>query len=77
MATNMFPSMNPAPLGLDALAPEMEEGPGIEIEIENPEGVRIGMDGLEIEIEPGADTEGEFDENLAEVMDEGEQEACQ
>ena len=71
MATNMFPSMNPAPLGLDALA-EVEEGPGIEIEIENPEGVRIGMDGLEIEIEPGGDMSDDFDANLAEEMDEGE-----
>jgi len=31
------------------------------------------MDGLEIEIEPGEDNEGEeFDANLAEFMDEGE-----
>jgi hypothetical protein len=72
MATNMFPSMNPAPLGLDALAPEIEDGPGVEIEIVNPEGVTIGMDGLEIEIEAGADTEGDFDANLAEEMAEGE-----
>ena len=71
MATNMFPSMNPAPLGLDAL-PIEEEGPGVEIEIVNPEGVTIGMDGLEIELEAGDDTEGDFDANLAEEMDEGE-----
>jgi len=71
MATNMFPSMNPAPLGLDALAPEMDDGPDVEIEIENPEGVRIGMDGLEIELEMDS-TEGDFDANLAEEMDEGE-----
>ena len=71
MATNMFPSMNPAPLGLDALAQEAD-GPGIEIEIENPEGVRIGMDGLEIELEPAKETSGDFDANLAEEMDEGE-----
>ena len=71
MATNMFPSMNPAPLGLDAL-PVEDAGAEIEIEIENPEGVRIGMDGMEIELEPTADTEGDFDANLAEEMDEGE-----
>ena len=73
MATNMFPSMNPAPLGLDAL-PLEEEGPGVEIEIVNPEGVTIGMDGLEIEydLNAGDDTEGDFDANLAEEMDEGE-----
>lgn len=74
MATNMFPSMNPAPLGLDALPQDVEEGPGIEIQIENPEGVLIGMDGLEIELEPGAEAAGEedFDANLAEEMSEGE-----
>jgi len=72
MATNMFPSTNPAPLGLDALAPDIEEGPGIEIEIENPEGVRIGMDGMEIDLMPGKGEGEDFDENLAEIMDEGE-----
>jgi hypothetical protein len=67
--------MNPAPLGLDALAPEMEEGPGIEIQIENPDGVIVGMDGVEIdlmEIAKGGMGEDDFDANLAEEMDEGE-----
>ena len=73
MATNMFPSLNPAPLGLDALAPEMDEGPGIEIQIENPEGVIVGMDGLEIDLmEIVKGGEDDFDANLAEEMDEGE-----
>ncbi len=75
MATNMFPSLNPAPLGLDALAPEMDEGPGLEIQIENPEGVLVGMDGVEIdlmEIIDGAEKEDDFDANLAQEMDEGE-----
>jgi len=75
MATNMFPSMNPAPLGLDALAPEMEEGPGIEIQIENPDGVIVGMDGVEIDlmdIANGGAGEDDFDANLAEEMNEGE-----
>ena len=73
MATNMFPSLNPAPLGLDALAAE-EDGPGIEIQIENPDGVIVGMDGVEIDLmdiikgEKGDD----FDANLAEEMDKGE-----
>jgi len=77
MATNMFPSLNPAPLGLDALA-EVEEGPGIEIQIENPEGVIVGMDGIEIEMEmdlmDSLDPKysDDFDANLAEEMDEGE-----
>ena len=73
MATNMFPSLNPAPLGLDALASDMEEGPGIEIQIENPDGVIVGMDGIEIDlmdIVEGAG-EDEFGDNLAETMDEG------
>ena len=75
MATNMFPSLNPAPLGLDALAPEMEEGPGLEIQIENPDGVIVGMDGVEIDlmdIVKGGAGEDDFDANLAEEMDEGE-----
>ena len=73
MATNMFPSLNPAPLGLDALAAE-EDGPGIEIQIENPDGVIVGMDGVEIDLTDilgGAKGE-DFDANLAEEMDSGD-----
>jgi hypothetical protein len=63
-------SLYAAPLGMDE---ELAAAPDIEIEIENPEGVRIGMDGIEIEIEPGSDNEGEeFDSNLAEFMSEAE-----
>lgn len=74
MATNMFPSLNPAPLGLDALAPEMDEGPGLEIQIENPEGVIVGMDGIEIDLMEivAGDKSDDFDANLADEMDEGE-----
>jgi hypothetical protein len=70
----MFPSLNPAPLGLDALAPDMEEGPGIEIQIENPDGVLVGMDGIEIDLMGiiAGDKSDDFDANLAEEMDEGE-----
>lgn len=73
MATNMFPSLNPAPLGLDALAPE-EDGAEIEIQIENPEGVLVGMDGVEIDLNEiiGGEKSDDFDANLAEEMDEGE-----
>jgi hypothetical protein len=69
----MFPSLNPAPLGLDALAPE-DDGPGIEIEIENPDGVLVGMDGIEIDLNEiiGGEKSDDFDANLAEEMDEGE-----
>ena len=72
MATNMFPSLNPAPLGLDALAAE-DDGPGIEIQIENPDGVIVGMDGVEIDLtDILGDKSDDFDANLAEEMDSGE-----
>ena len=57
------------PEGLEALA--LEEAP-IEIEIEDPESVTIGMGGVEIEIEPGGEDGEEFDSNLAEFMKEGD-----
>jgi len=67
MATNsMTPSLYQAPEGLESIAME----PAIEIEIENPEGVKIGIDGMEIDLMPEKE-EGEFDANLAEDMDEG------
>ena len=71
-------SLNQAPLGLDAsLASGMMSGvnvpePDIEIEIEDPESVTIGMDGLEIEIDPSEDEDDEFNENLAETLDESQ-----
>ena len=57
------------PQGIEALA---AEEPEIEIEIEDPESVTIGVDGLEIEIEPTKETDEDFDANLAEYMSEGE-----
>ena len=54
-----------APQGLA----QMAQGPEIEIEIENPDGVVIGMDGLEIEMKPEKNSEA-FDANLAEEMDD-------
>ena len=58
-----------APLGLaDAAVAE----PDIEIEIEDPESVKIGMDGLEIELEKREPTADDFDANLAEFMSDGE-----
>ena len=69
MATNMIDKgLYAAPTGIQALPAE----PDIEIEIENPDGVRIGMDGVEIEIEPEGKSADDFDANLAEFMDEGE-----
>jgi hypothetical protein len=58
-----------APVGIDALA---EQEPEMEIEIVDPESVTIGIDGLEIEIEPMEEGEDDFDANLAEFMNEGE-----
>jgi len=66
MATNIDKSVYQAPMGIESL----EEEP-IEIEIENPDSVAIGIDGVEILLEPESETEGSFDENLAEVLDEG------
>lgn len=64
-------SLYSAPEGIEALA--LEEAP-IEIEIVNPEGVAIGVDGVEIDLMPGEeDKEGEeFDSNLAEYMKESD-----
>ena len=55
------------PQGLAAIP----EASPIEIEIEDPESVKINMDGLEIDIEKAQDSE-EFNKNLAEELTEGE-----
>lgn len=60
-------SLYQAPLGI-----EEEPAEEIEIEIENPEGVSIGVDGVEIDLMPEKDEEGDFNANLAESMDENE-----
>ena len=71
MATNIDKALNQAPLGLGA--DDMAGGADIEIEIVNPEGVKIGIDGLEIDLMPDEGDEGEeFDSNLAEFMDDSE-----
>jgi hypothetical protein len=63
-------SLYGAPEGVEALA--MDEAP-IEIEIVNPEGVSIGIDGVEIDLMPEDENEEEeFDSNLAEHMTEAE-----
>jgi hypothetical protein len=46
--------------------------PAIEIEIEDPESVTIGIGGMEIVIDPDAQSDEEFNENLAEKIDEDE-----
>jgi len=70
MASNIDKGAYAAPKGLEALADELDM-PEIEIEIEDPESVNIAMDGLEIEIEPKDEEDDDFNENLAEIMDEG------
>jgi hypothetical protein len=62
-------SLYELPQGLEAAAAAMEP---IEIEIEDPEAVRIGIDGLEIELTPKKETADDFDANLAEYLDERE-----
>ena len=72
MATNsMMPGLYSAPQGLADLVEDRE--PDVEIEIEDPEAVKIAMGGVEIELEPESETGDEaFDANLAEYMDENE-----
>lgn len=62
-------SLYAAPAGIDQAAEEVEP---IEIEIEDPESVRIGMGDLEIILSPESETSDDFNANLAEEMDEGD-----
>jgi hypothetical protein len=57
-----------APLGMEQTA---QTTPAMEIQIEDPESVHIGMDGMEIEIGHQKETSEDFNDNLAEHMDEG------
>jgi hypothetical protein len=64
-------ALNQAPIGLSNLLEDAE--PAIEIEIEDPESVTIGMGGLEITLEPDDEAENDdFNANLAEEMDDKE-----
>jgi hypothetical protein len=68
-------SLSQAPLGLGAL-PMMEEGPELEIEIEDPESVEIGIDGMPVmRIEEEEPSDEDFDANLAEYMSDGDLQA--
>jgi len=60
-------SLYTAPQGI-----ESDEGPGIEIEITNPDDVVIGIDGVEIDLMPDKETADDFDVNLAEYMEDSE-----
>ena len=63
-------SLSQAPQGLTDLIASSE--PALEIEIEDPESIKIAMDGIEIEIEPKEESDDDFSANLAEYMDEKE-----
>ena len=63
MATNIDQAL--VPMDMDS----MTEEPAIEIEIEDPEAVKIGIDGVEIELTPEPPSAEDFDANLAEFMD--------
>jgi hypothetical protein len=60
-------ALNQAPLGLSEMVEDME--PAIEIEIEDPESVSIKAGDLEIVLEK-EDMDDEFNENLAENLDD-------
>ena len=62
-------SLYEAPVGLEAL--DAEE-PDMEIEIEDPEAVKIITGDLEIDIEPKEPSDDDFDANLAEYISEKE-----
>jgi len=66
MATNFDSALSPMDMEM------MGDAPAIEIEIENPDDVKVGIDGVEIDLMPEPETAEEFDANLAEYMDEGE-----
>ena len=51
---------------------QMLEEPDIEIEIEDPEKVTVGIGGMEIVIDPDAESSDDFNANLAEDMEEEE-----
>ena len=67
MATNIDKALYEAPQGIEALA---QDTPAIEIEIEDPESVRIGVDGLEIELGKGEEGAEDFGANLADEVPE-------
>ena len=72
MATSsMVSSISPAPLGIDFEDIVQDDAPAIEIMIDNPDDVQIGIDGMMIDLMPEEESIP-FDANLAEYMDEGE-----
>ena len=68
MATNIDKALYQLPAGMDE---DLMDAEPIEIEIEDPEAVSIGIGDLAIDIEMG-DKKDDFNANLAEEMDDGE-----
>jgi len=66
MATNFDTALMPLDMGV------MTEEPALEIEIENPDDVKIGIDGVEIDLMPEPELAEEFGANLAEYIDDGD-----
>jgi hypothetical protein len=74
-ASDMVPGIGGAPMGLPPLSIDdiqQDDNPAVEIMIENPDDVEIGIDGLTIDLMPDQETAEDFGANLAEYMDEGE-----
>ena len=63
----MEKSLYEMPQGIEAL-----EGPEIEIEVEDPKSMSIEIDGIEIDLTPPSEGGDQFDDNLAEFMDDSE-----
>ncbi len=72
MATNIDKALYQLPVGM---SDDVLEAEPIEIEIDDPEEVTIGIDGIEINLEPMRETSDEFNANLAEEMDASELES--
>jgi hypothetical protein len=62
----MEKSLYEMPQGIDSLTPD------IEIEVEDPKSMSIEIDGIEIDLSPPSGKEDNFDDNLAEFMDDSE-----
>ena len=58
-----------APEGITDIE-DLGDMPDIEIEIEDPESVTIGIDGLEVELKPAKPSAEDFDANLADFMED-------
>ena len=61
-------ALNQAPMGLSE--DDISQMPAIEIEVEDPESVTIGLDGLEISLEKEEEGPDNFSANLADFVDD-------